>query len=312
MSRYLKSALCVGVCVLASGCENVLAVSRGIPVETQVVVADGAVVVAGPRGFCVDPKSTRTVGNVPFVVMGNCASISGDGRAPQPGIEAVLTATVATMDPSFAFNSSDPALPVFFEGAAGRAALSRAGNPQTVEVIDSFARGPVFYVHARDTSPGPVDNIDETHWRAVFGVNGRVVSASVLDFKGSAVSPERSLNVLTRFADRIRSQSVGRGREQEVRVAAVPAASIPVALGADLRPVPRPGSLPVAMPAPTIAPAGNRPVARPNAPGAPGANTPVFPPIGILRRLLGKCLWDSAVDDAASVVTALLASDTLS
>jgi len=282
MSRYVKTAFCAAVCFIVSGCADFLAVSRGIPVQMQVTVADGSVVVAGPRGFCVDPKSTRTVGNVPFVMMGNCAAISGDGRAPQPGIEAVLTATVATLDPNFTFDSNDPALPIFFEGDAGRAALSRAGDPRTVVVIESFARGPVFYVHARDTSPAPVDNIDETHWRAIFGVNGRVVSASVLDFKGSALSPERSLNVLTRFANRIRAQSVGRGTE--VRVAAAP---VPVALGGQLRPLPRPDGRSAVVPAVQVAPPGNRPVARPSAPATPKANQPAFPPIGFLRRLFG-------------------------
>ena len=86
MSRYVKTAFCAAVCFIVSGCADFLAVSRGIPVQMQVTVADGSVVVAGPRGFCVDPKSTRTVGNVPFVMMGNCAAISGDWRAPQPGI----------------------------------------------------------------------------------------------------------------------------------------------------------------------------------------------------------------------------------
>lgn len=282
MSRYVKTALSAAVCLVVCGCADSLAVSRDIPVQMQVTVADGSVVVAGPRGFCVDPKSTRTVGDAPFVMMGNCAAISGDGRAPQPGIEAVLTATVATLDPNFTFDSNDPALHIFFEGDAGRAALSRAGDPRTVEVIESFARGPVFYVHARDTSPAPVDNIDETHWRAIFGVNGRVVSASVLDFKSSALSREMSLNVLTRFANRIRAQSVGRGAE--VRVAAAP---VPVALGGQLRPLPRPGGSSAVVPAVPVAPTGNRPVARPSAPATAKATQPDFPPTGFLRRLFG-------------------------
>jgi len=282
MSRYLKTALCLSACVFVSGCADFLAASRGIPVQMQVTVADGAVVVAGPRGFCVDPKSTRTVGNVPFVMMGNCAAISGDGRAPQPGIEAVLTATVATSDPNFTFDSNDPALPIFFEGDAGRAALSRAGDPRTVDVIESFARGPVFYVHARDTSPAPVDNIDATHWRALFEVNGRVVSASVLDFKGSALSPERSLSVLTRFANSIRTQSVGRG--SDVRATVAQGGATPAGLGAQLRPLPRPdGGNAVVQ----VAPTASRPVARPTTVTTPQATQPAFPPIGFLRRLFG-------------------------
>lgn len=295
MSRTLKTTLGVCVVIALAGCDTLMGVTRGVPVETQVAVADGAVVVAGPRGFCVDTASTRPSGAVPFVMMGNCAVISRDGRAPQPDIRAVLTASVATLDPAFVFDSADPGLPVFFQSAEGRAALSRAGDPASVEVLESFARGPAFYLHARDTSPGPVANLDATHWRAVFGVNGRVVSAAVLDFQGSALPPDRSLMVLSQFVDRIRMQSVGRGAP--LVVAQAPAAA-PVA--------PREGTLVqtlVPTPRPTFVsgPSGQVPLPRPGAatapPAAPAATAPpaarpklgdtLFPPMGFLRRIFG-------------------------
>lgn len=285
MSRTLKTTL--GVCgfLALAGCDTLMGVTGGLPVETQTVVADGAVVVAGPRGFCVDPASTRPSGEVPFVMMGNCAVISRDGRAPQPNVKAVLTATVATLDPPFVFDSADPGLPIFFEGTEGRAALSRAGDPATVEVLESFVRGPAFYLHARDTSPGPVANLDATHWRAIFGVNGRVVSAAVLDFQGSALPPDRSLTVLSEFVERIRMQSVGRGAP--VAVVQAPE-TVPVVRseGTPMRtliPTPRPTLVSgpaVQAPVQTLVP-------QPAAPPAvrPGLGQTLFPPMGFLRRI---------------------------
>jgi hypothetical protein len=213
------------------------AISRGAPARDRIAVADNAVVIAGPSGFCVDPRSTKAAGPAPFVMMGNCASISGNSGAAQPQVQAVLTATVIPMVAAETFDGTAAQLQAFFMSEEGRRALSRSGNPETVAVQEMFAEGDTFYLRANDTSPGPANNLAAEHWRAYFNVNDRLVSATVLGFQGRQMTPEQGLSVVRDFADRIRDASPAAGQ--------VPAAAITVPVAS---PVPVPQATPARAP----------------------------------------------------------------
>lgn len=209
MSTWTSKALLLAAALGLAACEGGFpGASRGTPAQSQIAVADASVVIAGPVGFCVDPASTQIGGDVPFVMMGNCAAISGNGRAPQPNVRAVLTAAVAPLAEGAGFDGAATAeLDTFFRSPPGRAMLSRTGDAGTVEVLESFSEGDIFYLYTRDTSPGPVANLDDDHWRAYFGLSGRVVSASVLDFGTSALDRDVGLAVLQGFTNRIQTQT---------------------------------------------------------------------------------------------------------
>ena len=175
--------------------------------QASMAVAGGDVIIAGPRGFCVDPGSSQQNASVPFVTLGNCASISGNSRAPQPGVKAVLTASVGPVASGSAVSGGTQTLDPFFRSAAGRKELSRDLNPNTVTIVDTFEEAGVFFLHLNDTSAGALPDIAPDQWRGYMDVNGRLVSASVLGFRDAPLSETQSRNLIRAFTREIRTKS---------------------------------------------------------------------------------------------------------
>ncbi|MBF9031310.1 hypothetical protein HKCCE3408_12980 [Rhodobacterales bacterium HKCCE3408] len=179
--------------LLLAGCGMI----GGGPGDRAVVTAD-AVAIEGPAGFCVDPDATRDEGTTAFVLMGNCAALSPSPFTRQPANPAVLTATVSARGGTSIAASIDE-LPEFFASTDGRRLLSRAGDPDAVDLIQNFAEGPVFYLKARDRSPGQVPGVRDDQWRAYLDVGPRIVALSVLALRDSGLDDAGSLALLRRF-----------------------------------------------------------------------------------------------------------------
>ena len=155
---------------------------------TTLTVADRPMVIAGPPGFCVDPRATQIGVDNAFVLLGNCAAITGRPGARQPDLRALLTATVAESDTPDAVARAPGRLDAFFRSAAGRRALSRDGRAASVRVLESFAQGGVYFLHASDRSNGIVPGMAADYWRAYFDLDGRIVSVSALGFRDAPLS----------------------------------------------------------------------------------------------------------------------------
>ncbi|MEM9756207.1 MAG: hypothetical protein AAF914_09445 [Pseudomonadota bacterium] len=166
---------------------------------TQVEVTDDLVAIAGPRGYCVDTSATRDTGETAFVLLGNCAAISGSRFGPQPSDPAVLTATISAPGEPDGIAASLSELPEFFASTDGRQALSRTGDAETVAVIQSFALGEAFFVNATDTSPGVVPGTQDAYWRAYFDVGPRIVTLSILTLEGATIDDAAQLETLEAF-----------------------------------------------------------------------------------------------------------------
>lgn len=192
-----RSAALAALLALA-GCAGGL--SLGAP-ET-VAVADGALTVAGPAGYCVDRRLSRTGGPEAFVVLGACNAFSPVAARPR-GTPAVLTATL----------SAEPAAPPepgalerFLRSPPGLAAISRAGRAETVEILSARGEDGVLVLHIRDTSAGAEGPAtDPVYWRAVFGLNGRLVTATVLAFASRPISRDQGFRLLADFVARLRA-----------------------------------------------------------------------------------------------------------
>jgi len=173
----------------------------------QITVSSQEVTIAGPHGFCVDPTETREKRKSTFVVLGSCAAISNAAHLPEPQVPAILMATVSPKTNGAPIATSTAALKRFFESDAGRAALSRDGKAETVEVIETLGRNGAFYIHARDSSTDTLAGAGGEYWRALFNVKGRIVSASVVSLKEFPISKTEGFNTLGAFADRIKAQN---------------------------------------------------------------------------------------------------------
>ncbi|TCP40610.1 hypothetical protein [Rhodovulum marinum] len=180
--------------------------SRAAP--QKVTVAGDTVAIAGPRGFCIDGTATRDGVEGAFVLMASCAAISGRRNAPVPATDALLTASVAA-NPGPGGTPEDRALVLarFFASDEGRAALARDGRAASVEVVEMFDRDGLFVLRARDRSAGLGAGLRNDYWRAIFDVNGRIVTASVVGFDDRPISDKAGLAVLRDFAARIRAES---------------------------------------------------------------------------------------------------------
>lgn len=195
-----------GLALLAlAGCAELdgLGLAGGpVPPEATVTVSRSAVTISGPRGFCVDPSATKDRDGQAFVLLGNCAAITRSGAAPQPRIRALLTAAVRETE-AIEVAEQAPLLEAFLRSDNGRAMLSRESDPATVDILESFQQGDVLYVHARDNSAGYAPGMSSDHWRAIFDLDGRVVSVAVLGFEANPLSRAEGLRAVREFAARI-------------------------------------------------------------------------------------------------------------
>ncbi len=175
-------------------------------VSDSVVLAGGDVVVKGPRGYCIDRQSSRLASDPAFVLLGNCASLSGDPESGIPGILGILTASVTKRGAASEFDGAAlDQMRGFFERANGRALLARDGNPASVDVHDSVARNGVLFLRLNDQSDNVAPGLSSQYWRGLFVLNGRLVTISFFDFADNAHSTGASFDTLAAFLDSIRN-----------------------------------------------------------------------------------------------------------
>lgn len=202
MSIWTSSALVLTL-VLLSACGRMGVGPSGTAPVRAVSVTSDLVTVTGPEGFCVDPDSTRDNGNTAFVLMGNCAVISGRRSAGQPSVQAILTASLSEADASQTLRGAIPDLDTFFASEEGRELLSRAGEADTVEVLDSFHQGDVFYLRARDSSASEIQDVSTDYWRSYLDVGDRIATLTVLGREDSPLPQDSSLQTLRAFTQAV-------------------------------------------------------------------------------------------------------------
>ncbi|WP_224816537.1 hypothetical protein [Hasllibacter sp. MH4015] len=199
----LRTSLSLGLVGLLSACLGIGADLDGAPRDVQVTT--DAVTIAGPPGFCVDPDTTRDTGDTGFVLLGNCAAISGNARARQPDVPAILTAAISAPSDGTNLVGNLPALDAFFRSQDGRALLSRSGDADQVEILASQTREGMFFLHARDTSPGALSGVAQDYWRAYLQIGPRLATLSVLALEDRDVDNADALTTLDRFARAVRA-----------------------------------------------------------------------------------------------------------
>ncbi len=191
--------------MMLPGCEGGPGTSRAAP--TELAVAGGAVVIAGPPGYCVDTRASRDRSGSAFVLLGSCASISNDPEAPIPSVPGILTASVedgaGDVD---AFLRSLDQTEAFIRSDQGRAALARDGSAASVQVLESLRQDEALYLRISDSSGG-IQGVAPEYWRGLFDLNGRLVTASAMSFSDRPMSSGHALDTLRAFLIRIRGET---------------------------------------------------------------------------------------------------------
>lgn len=198
--------------LLLAGC---LSTGLGGGVDRVALTSDQLPVMA-PPGFCVDPTETRDNGAAAFVLFGNCAAVTDQRLARQPQNHAILTAAISEPATEGGIAASMAGLPDFFRSADGAAVLSRSGDPDAVEVLQTFVAGDVFFLRASDSSPGAVPGVQDVYWRAYFDMGPRIATLSVLALEDTGTSEAAQLSLLETFVAQTRAAGASEGDAQAV------------------------------------------------------------------------------------------------
>lgn len=175
------------------------------PPPSRMGVAGGTIIIAGPKGFCIDREVSRdSAGAQALTVLSGCRQLGGGLFAPRPVHPAVLTAAVATEGMLVDVEAAAPELTAFFNAEPGRAALSRSGSAETVMVQESFAESGVFYLHLSDSAPFSWGGVQPGYWRALLPLGERMVTLAVLTPSASPLDRDPGLALLRDFVAAVR------------------------------------------------------------------------------------------------------------
>lgn len=183
---------------ILTACGASVSVTRNAPMQVQ--LADG-MIVAGAHGWCVDKTTSKAREGGAVVVLGSCAAITNNALLPSPRVAGVVTISVE--------NGTGGAPPVrdvavFLSTDQGRAALARDGRAESVELLEVAAQNNTLFLHAFDTSGGPL-NTGSNYWRALFDIDGRFVSVSLAPNDPDQVSRAQSIATLDAQIDRLKA-----------------------------------------------------------------------------------------------------------
>ncbi|MDO9524841.1 MAG: hypothetical protein Q7J57_04790 [Gemmobacter sp.] len=175
------------------------------PPPTRMALAQGKVIVAGPKGFCIDRAASieRTM-TTSLVVLSSCAALGAGLFAPRPDVPAMLTAAIAPTPGPDAIDRAGPQLTGYFTSEKGRAALSRSGDPTSLVVIDSFEAADAFVLHLRDRAPFPGGSVQPEYWRAILTTGGRMVTVSAYSVADRPLAPDIGRALLMEFVSSLR------------------------------------------------------------------------------------------------------------
>ncbi|MCG6901443.1 MAG: hypothetical protein LJE68_02070 [Rhodobacter sp.] len=213
MSTWICKATVLGAVLAVAGCVDAPALRGPTPAATRsapetIAVAGGAVVVGGPPGYCIDRGASRLRGDTGFVLLGSCASIARDVAAGAPLVPGILTASVgaASVAGQPALTDLDQ-LEALITSPGGRATLARDGRAESVKVFGTLREDGALFVHLRDVSANPTPGLDQTYWRGLFDLQGRLVTLSVVSFSNAPLPPALALATLEDFTARIHRET---------------------------------------------------------------------------------------------------------
>lgn len=209
MKRVLSGLL---LTALLSGCMEGIGGSGGTTPGTnahaspRVQVMSGALTIAGPRGFCIDPGATHGAAGEAFVVLGSCAVISGNPHDAKPRKPALLTASVTASGAPLDDGALDR-LARFITSDPGRDALARSDQAKTVRVLDITRAPGLLVIHASDGTA--IGDLSGDYWRGIFEIAGQLVSVTVSGYRAAPLDERTGARLARDFVDAIRRANPG-------------------------------------------------------------------------------------------------------
>ncbi len=194
--------------LLVAGCDP--AALSGAPSRATVDVADLPVVVTAPAGFCIDRDSTRRVDDGAFVLMTDCALLSGAVDPARPPLGAAFTATI--LPGNLAGEGSAPSASLdgvreFVGTPEGRAMLG-GGAGRDVRVLRTAPGDGALFVLIEDGAGPPMPGVAARYWRAFVALDGRFAVLTALPFESGRMDEQAALDGLARLAANLRQANI--------------------------------------------------------------------------------------------------------
>lgn len=186
----VAGCLALSACVPATG-------GAGKPPLAKAVLANGAVTVAGPEGYCLDPATLSRGPSSDFALIASCWALSG-GKVGF-WVEPVVV-TVAVGPPG---SETDLPTPEGIASTAG-AGLLMQGSERGL-MTANLDRG----------GEGKLEGGDPRHWRGAFALNGRLVMLALYAPQGSEYTGLSGGRMLSMVRDQVTALS-GKSGEAEV------------------------------------------------------------------------------------------------
>ena len=167
--------------------------AKGVALDA-VAIADGAIVLRGPAGYCVDAKSVRARGDRQFALLAQCDLLnSGE-------VEGVTTLSVLTV--TAVRSGSEAPLP----------SAQRIAAPfGPTQVLNSTRRRDIQLVQLSSGGDSVTELADPVHWRGVFRIAGYTLGLAAYSAEDGEGSGRAGLDLLLSLADNIRKSSTAGG-----------------------------------------------------------------------------------------------------
>jgi len=166
---------------------------QGDPMKSGAVMrrapmAGGNVVVAGPKGYCIDGKSLTDKISGGFAILASCFSLT-KGRVGGYVEPAIMTVTV---------------LPRKLRAEQPDAATLGSGTTQVLERIDGDG---ISLVHLARGGKALSESSDPKYWRGAMVINGHVVGLAVYAPNGSKLAGPEGRKLAMALAEQLRTVS---------------------------------------------------------------------------------------------------------
>jgi hypothetical protein len=190
MPLPIRAALALSLAVVLAGCLGLTGALSGVPVLSEARLANGAVTLKPPAGYCIDARSLSDRPGGGFALIGSCASLTGaaTGVLAEPAIITVSTSPATDRDISTDSRA--------FQTALGRGRILRAINRDdglSLLHVEGGARVP--------------PSADPRHWRGLMLVQGQLLGLALYAGQDSPMTGDAGLRLMVELADAIRTDS---------------------------------------------------------------------------------------------------------
>ncbi len=152
-------------------------------------LAGGQVMVSGPSGYCIDPKTLRSSRETGFAAIASCRILSDGKKGPK--VEPMLmTISVGPLVPDEILPSGEE-IASYFDASL----LSKHGSEKLT----------LAHLGARGDSV--LENGDARHWRGAFFHGGHLVGLALYAPKGSRLAGDAGADYIMYVVKHIRSSS---------------------------------------------------------------------------------------------------------